>query len=122
VKTEVISFRKVIPKNTNTVIKERVKANGSVKEIRVRFFPGQQLALQVKPYILHKNFLTEDFFTYPSTTDGFLTGDDDYLVFPVTIEVELDDEIAVWANNTDVNWDYNLVVDMVIVYYQEDGL
>jgi hypothetical protein len=117
-KTEVMSFRQDIAPNTMMTLTERIKDKGEVVEIRIRFYPGQERALQVKPFLQMFNSMTEDLFTWAGgTTEKFLSGDDDYLVFPVSATVVADDNIAVWVNNTDLNYTYTLVCDVVIQYY-----
>jgi hypothetical protein len=117
-KAEVMSFRQDIAPLTAMTLTERVKDRGEVTEVRVRFYPGQERALQVRPFIQLFNSMTEDMFTWAGgSTDRFLSGDDDYLVFPVSATVVADDNIAVWVNNTDPNYTYTLVCDVVIQYY-----
>lgn len=117
-KTEVMSFRQDIAPSTSMILTERIKDKGSVVEIRVRFYPGQERSLQVRPYLQMFNSMTEDLFTWAGgSTDRFLSGDDDYLVFPVSAEVVTDDNIAVWVNNIDATYTYTLVCDVVVQYY-----
>jgi hypothetical protein len=117
-KAEVMSFRKDIDPNTMMTLTERIKDTGAVSEVRIRFYPGQERALQVRPFVKLFNSMSEDLFTFAGgSTDKFLSGDDDYLVFPVTADVVADDELAVWVNNTDLNYTYTLVVDVVINYF-----
>lgn len=117
-----MSFRQDIAPNTMMTLVERIKDAGEVTEIRVRFYPGQERGLQVRPFLQMFNSMTEDLFTWAGgTTDKFLSGDDDYLVFPVNATVVADDNVAVWVNNTDLNYTYTLVCDVVIQYYAGVG-
>lgn len=118
-KKEIISFRKDIQPNETITLSERIKSNGLIEEIRVRFYPGLERSLQIRPYVLHDNRMTEDCFTYPEGTDKFLSGDDDYLIFPVSIQVELDDELKIWTFNNNLDYVYTLVIDVVISYDYE---
>lgn len=116
-KKEVIIFRKQIaPSTSNFLITERIKADCTIEEIRVRFYVGQQLSLEVLPRIKHKGRKYESFFTFPSQTNSILAGDDDYLVFPVSMDAEYDDEIEILVNNKDVTNTYTLAVDIVLDY------
>jgi hypothetical protein len=115
-KTEVIAFRKDIAPNTTDVLHERVKHDGRVKEIRVRFYRGVEQSLKVRPFIEHKGNRIEEVFTYPNTAKPFLDGEDDYFLFPVTVDVEYDDYIKVWGQNTDATYTYTLVCDVVVEY------
>lgn len=117
-KTEVMSFRQDIAPNSSITLLERIKDKGAVIEVRIRFYPGQERSLQVRPYLQMFNQMSEDLFTWAGgTSEKFLSGDDDYLVFPVSAEVVADDNIAVWVNNTDQNYTYTLVCDVVVQYY-----
>jgi hypothetical protein len=122
-KAEVMSFRQDIPPQTMMTLSERIKDVGAVTEVRVRFYPGQERGLQVRPFVKLFNSMSEDLFTWAGgSTEKFLSGDDDYLVFPVTADVVADDEIAVWVNNTDTTYTYTLVVDVVINYFGGDSV
>lgn len=116
-KTEVLSFRKDIAPNTSLTLKERVKADGSVSKIFVRFYPGVEKSLQVRPYILHKGNRAEDVITYVEGTDNYLSGDSDSFEYPVTVDVKYDDEIVVYVNNTDLANTYSLVVDVKVDFH-----
>lgn len=117
-KAEVMSFRQDIQPLQTLTLTERIKDTGEVSEIRIRFYPGQERSLQVRPFVQLFNSMSEDLFTWAGgSTEKFLSGDDDYLVFPVTANVVADDLIAVWVSNTDANYVYTLVCDVVISYY-----
>jgi hypothetical protein len=126
-KSEVMSFRKDIQPNTSLTFLERIKAKGEISEVRIRFYAGQERQLQVRPFVQMLNQQTEDMFTFAGSTNAnnlpnnptepFLSGDDDYFVFPVNLDVVADDNIAVWVNNMDLNYTYTLVVDVVLSYY-----
>lgn len=117
-KKEVVSFRVTVPKGSKNIIyKERVKADGTVEEVRVRFYRGQQLALQVVPYVNHKGRKHEQLLTFAGNTNGYLCGDDDYFVYPVVVPVEDNDYVSVMVTNTDAANDYTLSVDVVVDYY-----
>lgn len=116
-KKEVVSFRKLVPKNSEIELKERIKADGTIEGVNVRFYAGQQKDLRVEVFIMHKGEKREDIITYPEGTDRFLSGDDDNFSFPATFPVYYDDYIKIQAKNVDPNFDYSLVVDVIIDYY-----
>lgn len=116
-KQEVIAFKKTIAPNTVETIKERVKADGFISSVSIRFYPGAENDLQVKPYIKHKGtHAIEDFFTYPEGTQKFISGDNDYFEYNVSLQVMYDDEIEVWVENKSTNYAYTLSVDVEINY------
>lgn len=100
-------------------IKERIKYSGYVEEVRIRFYAGVEKALQVKPYVLRDGRRIEDLFTYPEGTDQYITGDDDYLVFPVSAEINTDDELIVEYRNLEKDFVYTLSIDFVLIYNME---
>lgn len=114
---EPISFVAVIPPLQTRKFAERVKADGTVEKLKVRFFAGQEKSLQVRPYILHKGRKIEDLVTYPEGTNEYLCGDDDYLEFDLSIPVENDDEIVIAVSNMDIDDPYTLNVSVMIDYY-----
>jgi hypothetical protein len=102
------------------VISERLKDNGQVQEVRVRFYPGVERTLQVSPYVLHKNNRREDFFTYPEGTEPYITGDNDYLIFPCSLDFQYDDEICIEYNHAGGDFPYTLAVDVVVTYHEAE--
>jgi hypothetical protein len=115
----VFSELEFIPKD-ESVIRERLKDNGQVQEVRVRFYPGVERTLQVSPYVLHKNNRREDFFTYPEGTEPYITGDNDYLIFPCSLDFQYDDEICIEYNHAGGSFPYTLAVDVVVTYHEAE--
>lgn len=118
-KKEVIAIRRNVAPLEKVLVKERVKYNGNIERVEVRFYAGQENELTILPYVRHKGGKIETFFTFPEGTDPFLSGEDDQLSFPTTIEIELDDEIHVSAINKSSVYDYTMVVDIIVTYYSE---
>jgi uncharacterized membrane protein len=116
-KKETVAFIKIIPAGTSAKLLERVKGEGTVEKLTVRFYPGQQKSLQVRAIIIHKGNKIEDLITYPEGGDSYLSGDDDSLVFNIVIPVENDDEIAISVKNIDASNDYTLMAFLEIDYY-----
>lgn len=118
-KREVISIRTNMAPLQKREVVERVKYNGNIERIHARFYAGQENELRVRPYVRHKGAKNETFFTYPEGTDPYLSGEDDVLDFPLALEIEYDDEIVVYAENVSADYNYTLVVDIVVTYYSE---
>jgi hypothetical protein len=118
-KREVISVRKNVSPLEVSEVRERVKYNGNIERILIRFYAGQENELTVLPYVQHKGKKNETFFTFPEGTDPYLSGEDDRLDFPLSIEVEYDDEIVIRSENKSAVYDYTLVCDIIITYYEE---
>lgn len=119
-KKEIVSFRKDIIPNSEGHLYERIKDNGQVQEVRIRFYAGQTQELQVRPFVLHKGNKPEDMVTYPEGTQPYFSGEDDYFVFPVNVNIEYDDQLAIWYKNVNLEFNYTLVVDVMILYTVEE--
>jgi hypothetical protein len=119
-KAEVISYRYEAAPTEIFTLKERMKADGIVTQVNIRFYAGCELDLEVKPFILHKGRRAEDIFTYAGNTNQSITGDDDFFQFPVSLAFEYDDEFCVWFSNNDTVNAYNVCVD-VFVNYEPGG-
>lgn len=117
-KKEVVVFRKDVSGGETIILDERIKSNGRIVEVRVRFYDGSEGSFHVRPYVLHKGSLQENVVSYPDQGEQFISGNDDYFNFPVSVDVENDDQLKVWAENTST-FLYTLVVDVVLVYDQE---
>jgi hypothetical protein len=114
---EVMAFHKLIPLGTTDVLHERVKGEGTIEGIKVRFYSGQVHALQVRVFVEHKGNKIEDLITYVSTGKEVLTGDDDNFSFPVVVPVSNDDVVKVWVKNDSSTKGHNLSVDVIVDYY-----
>jgi hypothetical protein len=114
---ETISFRQTVAAATTITLKERIKAPCTIESVRVRFYRGQQLALQVIPYILHKGNRRENVITFAEGARPYLSGDDDYFIYDVVFTADYDDYIYVQAINTDATNAYDVIVDVSVDYY-----
>ena len=119
-KTEVISFRKEVQPGESQTIQERLKADGRVTQVNMRFYPGQERQLHVKPYILHKANRQEDIVTYATGTEMFFSGDNDTFQIPVSADFEYDDEFDVFVQNADSTYQYTVVVDVIVTYFEDE--
>jgi hypothetical protein len=113
---EVVSFRKLIDPAKKQKFNERIKGEGTIEQLRVRFYPGQGKSLRIYAYIKRKGRVLEEMITFTDGTDRFLSGDDDSLVFPIAVPVENDEEIEIHAENIDATNPYSLVVDVIVDY------
>ncbi|MCT4564161.1 MAG: hypothetical protein N4A68_07540 [Maledivibacter sp.] len=117
---EVVSFRKKIEPGVREIIRERVKASGTVEKIIIRFYLGEQLSLRIRPCVEKKGQQLVDLITYPRGTDNYITGDDDPpMPFDVVFPVYNDDNIAVIVQNTG-EIASRLSVDIEVDYYAGD--
>lgn len=116
-KKEVVAIRtKILPNETKTIT-ERIKADGTVENINVRFYYGQQLALKVYPYVRHMGNKLEGLLTYPEGAENSISGDDDIFKFDIVCPVKNDDELYIIIENTSSEFEYNVAIDIVVDYY-----
>lgn len=118
VKKEIIAIRKDIAPGTKVTFKERMKDNGALVNIRVRFYPGVENDLKVIPFILHKGNRREDVLTYVEGSNTNISGDDDTFIFPVYVEFKYDDELVVEVQNVGA-FSYTCVFDATVEYVLE---
>lgn len=115
-KKEVITFRKAIAPLEELTLIERVKDNGTVENVKLRFYSGQEMKLKVLPFVRHTGNKIE-YLTSSPTGDYFIAGDDDNFILDVVVPVFYDDEIHVKVINESTEYIYNLVCDVTIDYY-----
>lgn len=116
-KREVILFRKKVKPLEEIELVERIKGEGAIKSLKLRYYLGQELQLQVLPFIRHKGNKIEYMTTSP-TNQYYIAGDDDSFSFDVHIGVQNDDEMVVKAKNTNDTYEYDLICDIEIEYYE----
>jgi len=110
---------RVIAPDEVITLRERIKGDGTIEQMKVRFFQGQQKSLLVRPYVRHKGNKIEDLITYPEGTNQFLSGENDYLEFDLVVPVENDDELCIWVSNVDADHldPYTLHVSVMVDYF-----
>jgi len=119
-KKEIITLRESIPTSTSKVYAERVKDNGTIESVKLRFYSGQEMQLKVLPYIRRTGNRIEYLTTSPND-NKYIYGDDDYFILDVVIPVYYDDEIIVEVINESPTYAYDLSVDITIDYYMGDS-
>lgn len=120
-KKEVLSFIKDIAPGEELTLSERIKDGGRIEQVNVRFYSGVERALHVRPYILHDGRKQQDIITYVNGTEVYLSGDDDTIKLPCSIDVNYDDEFKVWARNTG-GYTYTLYCHVIVSYLPEGDL
>lgn len=95
---------------------QRIKADGTLEKMSIRFYPGCSKTLQIYAYIKRKgNNALEAICSMGS--EAFFAGDDDKFVLDVVTPVNLDDEIYIKAINTDAVNVRNFVCSISVDYY-----
>jgi len=103
-----------VPANSTEQEEIELAKDVTIKHIETRFYPGQQLSLQVKPELKRKESnKIIDLVDYPGDKNH-LEGDDDTIPLPTNVEAESEDTITVTAENTDPNntYDYFMIITL----------
>jgi hypothetical protein len=114
---ESISFRKVIEKGQSVILKERVKADGTVTKVKIKFYEGQEGSLRVTPYVLKTRNRIEQLVTYAEGSDTYLSGNDEAYEQDISLKINNDDYVCISVTNTSSEYDYNLNADILVDYY-----
>ena len=109
---EVIHFSKTITAGTSETLNARIKNNGTLEEIRVRFYEGANRELSIRPVIDTRGNLQE-IISYATSGDSQIKGNDDYFAIPVNMPVKLDDHIKIIATSSSAI-DLDFEVDALI--------
>lgn len=115
-KVESIVIRQTIGIGASGEISERIKAPGTIEGMRVIFPPGPSGLLHVIPYVKRHGGKLDPLLTFPSGSNGYISGDNMILPFPVTFAVKNDEEIIILYNNLDTVV-HELMVDVFVDYY-----
>lgn len=114
---EVVGFRATLAAGEKVTLSERIKGASIIEGLRMKFYPGQEGTLHIRPTLWQtgRNSLV-DLVTYPADTNNYLSGDDDYFDFPITLEALLDDELRLYCENTGA-FPYTVSVDITVDYF-----
>jgi hypothetical protein len=112
-KSKFISAR--VPSNSTEIEEFELPRDVKITNIEARFYPGQQLDLELKPRLRKKDSDTRiDLVDYPGDKNH-LEGDDDHIKLPTNVEGEKEDVVEVKAVNQDQNgnaYDYHVIITL----------
>jgi hypothetical protein len=104
-----------VPSNSTETEEFTVPRDSVIKHVEARFYPGQQLDLELQPRLKKKDSDTRiDLVDYPGDKNH-LEGDDDKIELPTNVEAEKEDTIEVKAENQDTSgnaYDYYVIVTL----------
>jgi len=86
--------------------------DATVEEVTVRFYPGPQLDLEIRPFVEPDEGNRVSIIDLVGRQN--IIGDDDVFEFHVSEAIERGDVIGVEYNNTDPDNGYDVIVDMEI--------
>ena len=116
-RVEAIKFRADLAAGVSVTLKERLKGNCTIEELRTRFYAGQEGTLHIRPCLWQTGRgVLVDLVTYPSGTLKYLAGEDDREVYKVTMDALLDDEVWLICENVG-DYTYTVNCDVIIDYF-----
>lgn len=109
-----LHFHSTVNSDSNETDKYNVRQDATIEHIGVRFYPGQQLDLELELHIVSPNGSSKEIVD-PVGEKPYLAGDDDLFKFDVSVPIQTDDTIKVIARNQDTAGnDYDYIVNMEI--------
>jgi hypothetical protein len=105
----------VLP-NTTIKLTRKVPADGTVEKVRIRTYVGNELALQIRPWVESERGRIRHLVTYaPAPAKQYVDGDDETWVFEIREPVEQNgDCLVVEVVNTSINYTYSMAVDIEV--------
>lgn len=104
-KNPILVFENIAAGESKTIEKE-IRRPARMKQIIMRFFPGQENDLIVRPYIRKTSGAVQDLSAY--TGNAYFAGDDNDLVFEVDFVLEQYDKFCVEVSNNDITYAYDV--------------
>lgn len=108
---EAISFGKSVSKGGSGDVTYDVQADATVERVTVRFYRGQELDLQLTPFIKTGNG-ERKIDLVQLAGKSYIDGDGDFFEFDVGEEVTKGDQIGVHFDNKESNYAYNFRVNV----------
>lgn len=99
---------------TNQTLTYPVAFAGTVRNVHVRMFAGNQLSLQLKPQRLRREEL-QSLVSYAGGGKQYIDGDDETEDFSTSVDVQPGDVLQVTYTNTDATNAYDFAVDLTII-------
>ena len=107
-----LHFHSTVNSDSDEKDSYNVRHDATIEHVEVRFYPGQQLDLEVELHVVDENGTSKEIVD-PVGEKPYLAGDDDFFKFDVSVPIEKDDEIRVVARNQDTSGnDYDYIVNM----------
>lgn len=115
-KREVIAFNQLVNAGETIQLSASALANGTIEQVVMRFYVGQELGLKVRAYIKNKALNDmQPIIRFAGNKKG-LSGDDDTFTFNVSTAIQQHDEIVVELENVSSEFNYNAVVYVTVDY------
>lgn len=109
-----VLFRKEIAPLEKDKLTYRIPSNGTIDKLTVRFYPGPEGDLRIRPLLINYSDQPQRIVHYAEGGKDYISGENDEYNYPVSIAVQIDDEIHIYYENLDATNTYSLVVDVVL--------
>lgn len=114
-RSDSILFDAKIPSDSKAELRKKIPFNGYIRKMTIVFYPGQEKALQVNPYVLTWGDLAIPLTKFTGDK-SFFSGDDDQFNIGMSQRIKTDDYIVIEVENVSSSYDYDLYVMFEIEY------
>jgi hypothetical protein len=115
---ESVRFSEDVAPDSSVTLTYEVPEDATVEQLRVRIYRGAELDLEVEPFIDRsrdtRREQREPLVTYRGRE--FIVGDGDEFVFPLSLDVQEGEVLAVEVRNQDGTYSYDFSVDLELEY------
>jgi len=116
VERETIRFTDRLGPQNGSGERHTVRRDATVESVRVRHYPGQELALEVEPRVVPRDERDSVPLVPVEGPTSALVGDDDDVTFDVSEPVREGEAVEVVAVNESTEFSYDFVVDVTLEY------
>lgn len=107
-----LHFRSTVNSDSDETDEYEVAQDSTIEHAEVRFYPGQQLDLEIEIEVITPEGNSK-YVIDPAGEKPYLSGDDDFFKFNISVPVETGDKIRITARNQDTNGnDYDYIVNL----------
>lgn len=111
---EVVIFSDKVLANTTFEDKFRLPYNCTIEKIIIRLYMGNELALEVDPFLLKHNEVRQNLLNFRGKS--YFSGDEEREEFTIGIPALTDEEIVVKVKNTSLDFDYDFIVSFELEF------
>lgn len=107
------NFSSTVNADSTEIEKVVAKHDATIEHVHTRFYPGQQLDLQLKLQVVAQDGTKKEIVD-PVGERSYVAGDDDKFNWDISVPVEKGDTIRVVAQNVETQYDYDYVANMEV--------
>lgn len=111
-------FRVTVPAAETITLNQPVPRDGTIERIKVRFYAGTELAVQVVPFVRDERGNQKPLLAYARGGKQYIDGDDDSFVFEIRepVLINTKDSLYVQFTNTQLagGFAYDVAVDIEV--------